>query len=78
MAEHPLIEAFGAVLRSTRLEAHLSQEELAARANLDRTFVSMVERGTRKATLQTAKQLADALDIPLAVLIARAEQRLKS
>lgn len=76
MPEYPFIAAFGVALRAARRAARLSQEELAARANLDRTFVSMIERGTRKSTLQSAKQLADALGTPLAVLVAQAESTL--
>lgn len=57
-----------------RVEQGLSQEGLAERAELDRTFISMVERGVRKPTLETARRLASALGVPLAKLVALAER----
>jgi transcriptional regulator with XRE-family HTH domain len=42
------IEAcFGRHLRKIREEKRLSQEELAFRSNLDRTYISLLERGKR-------------------------------
>jgi len=66
---------FGEVVREVRTRRGLSQEKLAELANLDRTFVSMIERGKRRPTLETAKRLAGALNIPLSAMIASAERR---
>lgn len=44
-------EAFGYVLRAVSTAQGLSQEELAFKANLDRTFISMLERGQRQPSL---------------------------
>jgi transcriptional regulator with XRE-family HTH domain len=44
-------KAFGAVLKSTRTNAGISQEKLAELANIDRTYPSMLERGIRQPTL---------------------------
>ncbi len=54
---------FGVVLRSLRTKAELSQEELALESDLDRSFISLLERGLRQPTLKTIFQLVDALDV---------------
>lgn len=54
---------FGARVRSLRLEAGISQEELAARAALHRTYVGSVERGERNISLANIHALADALGV---------------
>lgn len=65
---------FGVEVRRLRLERGLSQEALAAIAGLDRTFISMVERGVRKPTLDSAKRMADALKLPLSEMIRLVEK----
>ncbi len=44
-------EAFGKVLKNTRKEIGLSQEQLALQSGLDRTFISLLERGKRQPSL---------------------------
>lgn len=56
-------EAFGIVLRDLRQARSLSQEALAQESELDRTFISLLERGLRQPSLTTILQLAK----PLAV-----------
>jgi len=51
-------QAFGEVLRKIRLEKSLSQEELAHLCELDRTYISLMERGKRKPTINTIFALA--------------------
>ena len=65
---------FGVEVRRLRLERGLSQEALAAMAGLDRTFISMVERGVRKPTLDSAKSIAEALTLPLSEMIRSVEK----
>jgi len=55
--------AFGAVLKELRREAELSQDALAEKADLDRTFVSFLERGERQPSLLTIISLAGALGV---------------
>lgn len=62
-------QRFGRAVRRVRLSSGLSQEELAAKAGLDRTYISGVERGVRNATLQTAERIAQALGRPLHQLL---------
>jgi len=64
-----LSQAFGIAVRKARLRKGFSQERLAERASLHPTYVGMIERGVRNATLDVAAKLADALDIPLPKLI---------
>lgn len=52
---------FGRNLKKLRASAGLSQEELAARAGLHRTYVSSVERGNRNVSLENIFALAAAL-----------------
>ncbi len=66
---------FGRVLREARCAQGLSQEKLAELSDLDRTFISMIERGKRKPTLDTAHRLANALGTKLSTLITLAERR---
>jgi len=54
---------FGMALRSWRTRRGISQHELARRANLQRSYISDVERGERNTSLQSIKKLADALNI---------------
>lgn len=49
---------FGERLREARTGKGVSQERLAEMAELHRTFVSLIERGERNATLQTIEKLA--------------------
>jgi len=64
-------QAFGQVLREARTKAALSQERLALDAGIDRTFVSMLERGKRQPTLETLFRLASVLGVSPATLVAR-------
>lgn len=63
MARTTLHEAFGARVRARRLELGLSQEDLAARAGLHRTYVGSLERGERNVSLTNLVALADAMDV---------------
>lgn len=45
--------AFGAVLRAARTRSGLSQEALGLACDIDRTYVSLLERGERQPTLST-------------------------
>ena len=68
---------FGQVLREQRLSRELSQEGLALAADVDRTFVSQMERGIRQPTITTLIKLAGALGIQPSTLIVRMEKLLR-
>lgn len=72
-----LSRAFGMVLRERRLSAGLSQEKLALEAEVDRTFVSLLERGGRQPTLTTLWRLAAALGVAPSELIGAVEKMRK-
>ena len=65
---------FGAVLQRHRLSQHISQEELAFQAGVDRTFVSRLERGVRQPTITTLIGIGQALGVPAADLLRETEK----
>jgi len=69
-------EAFGKVLKDVRLEKSMSQEELAYLSGLDRTFISMLERGKRQPSLTTLFDLSSALEVQPNQLINQIEKLL--
>ena len=69
-----LAKYFGAAVRQHRTLVRLSQEDLAERASLDRTYVSGIERGQRNPSLRILQQVADALGADLDVLFATARE----
>lgn len=64
---------FGAAVRLRRNHLGISQEELAGRAGLHRTYISDVERGARNVSLESIHRLADALTVPASTLFADPE-----
>ena len=64
-------------MREQRISKELSQEELALAADVDRTFVSQMERGIRQPTITTLMKLAGALGIQPSTLIVRMEKLLR-
>jgi transcriptional regulator with XRE-family HTH domain len=56
-------------LRRYRNKAGISQEELADRANIDRTYVSGIERGVRNPTVRIVARLAAELGATVAELL---------
>lgn len=72
----PAIEkVFGEVLREFRLTKQFTQSELAEKSSLDRTFISLLERGARQPTISTLFKLATALDISTVSIIQEVERR---
>ena len=70
-----LCKAFGAAVRARREELELSQEELGFRSQLDRTYISGIERGTRNPTLKVIGRLAKALGTRASRLLVATEDR---
>lgn len=68
-----LRQRFGQVVRVTREDRGWSQEQLAGRADLNRSYLGEIERGTVMPSIETAAKLAAALGISLSSLIARFE-----
>jgi transcriptional regulator with XRE-family HTH domain len=59
------LRQFGKRIRQYRLARGLSQEELAEKANLHRTYIGAVERGERNASLKSILRIAKALEVSL-------------
>jgi len=60
-----ILKKFGARIRKIRKEKGISQEELAHRANLHRTYIGMIERAERNITLINIEKIAKALNIEI-------------
>jgi len=69
---------FAAVLRKKREALGMTQELLARRSELDRTYISMLERGLRKPSLQTVFSLAESMGIEATELIREVENDWKN
>lgn len=69
--------AISQVIAQLRRDAKISQEELAHRAGIHRTYVSQIERGLKSPTLQILIQIANALDTSASQIIKDVETRLK-
>lgn len=61
---------FGLRLRQIREKKGLSQEAFADLCDLDRTYVSGIERGKRNPSLRNLAKIASALQMPLSQLFA--------
>lgn len=64
----PALKKFGESVRAYRVAQDLSQEQLAERADLDRTYISGVERGVRNLSLASIVRIAKALKTSVAKL----------
>lgn len=58
-----ILRQFGERVRARRVQLCLSQEELAERSGLHRTYVGSVERGERNIALENIARLAIALEL---------------
>jgi len=68
--------AFGLVLREARKSAGLTQEQLALTAEIERNYVSLIERGINQPTIKMLFKLAGPLGIPPHVLVEMTERKL--
>ena len=64
-----LLNKFGAKVRGERLKRGLSQEKLAAKADVHRTYIGMIERGEKNITLTNIKKVAEALELGIYQLL---------
>ena len=62
----------GEAIKEGRSALGISQEELAKRSGLHRTYVSDLERGTRNPTVGSVQKIAKALQVPVAKLFREA------
>lgn len=70
--------SFGKVLRSVRKTVGMTQEQLALTAEVERNFVSLIERGINQPTIRILFRLATALGVPASEIIRLVEVELTS
>lgn len=68
MVDTFLLRQFGAQIRALRLKKNFSQEELAYKTGLHRTYIGMIERGERNITLSNIALFASVFDLSLSQL----------
>jgi transcriptional regulator with XRE-family HTH domain len=71
-----LEKIFGQVLKSIREENGITQETLALNSELDRTYISLLERGLRTPTIATLFKMAPSLKKTPSEIIHLVEQKL--
>ncbi len=67
-------ERFGFALKTRREELGLTQEDLAGRAGIHRTYLSDIERGSRNVCLVNIERIAAALELPPSQLFRMVER----
>lgn len=63
------LEKFGDKVREERLKKGLSQEDLASKAGVHRTYIGMIERAEKNITLSNIEKIAKALELPITGLL---------
>lgn len=63
--ESKTLKKFGDRVREERRKRNLSQEQLAGKAGVHRTYIGMIERAEKNITLENIQKIASALDIKL-------------
>lgn len=68
-----LQKKFGRVIQELRVNKNFSQEKLALEANIDRTYISDIEKGERNISLEIIQKLAKTLQISITELFKKVE-----
>ena len=69
-----VLERFGYAVKLRREELGMTQEDLAEKAGIHRTYLSDVERGTRNLSLVNIERLAEALVMSMSELLEAVER----
>ena len=64
-----ILQKFGARVQKVRKSLSISQEELAAKLSMHRTYIGMIERGERNPTIRTLYKIAKALKVNASELL---------
>lgn len=64
-SKEKILVTFGERVRKFRKKKGLSQEQLAFKAGLHRTYIGMIERAEKNITLLNIEKIANALDVSL-------------
>jgi transcriptional regulator with XRE-family HTH domain len=68
-SKHQILNLFGENVRKYRRLLNISQEELAHRADLHRTYIGMIERAEKNITLVNIEKIANALEVNIEDLL---------
>ena len=69
ISKHDILNLFGENVRKYRRRLNISQEELANRADLHRTYIGMIERAEKNITLVNMQKIANALKVNIEDLL---------
>ena len=69
ISKHNILNTFGENVKRYRRKLDISQEELAHRADLHRTYIGMIERAEKNITLVNMERIADALKVKITDLL---------
>lgn len=72
-AHAPVLVSLGETIRSLRKARGISQEELAHRSQVDRAYMSSIERGTQNPGVMTIIRIAEGMGISVAEIFAAAK-----
>ena len=75
--ENDLFKPFGRTVRFLRLKTGLSQDDLAAKAGIDRSYLGAVERGEHNVSLKNILKIASALAVHPSKLFAKEEDNVR-
>jgi transcriptional regulator with XRE-family HTH domain len=64
-----ILVKFGEKVRQERLKKNLSQEELAYKAGVHRTYIGMIERAEKNITLENIEKISNGLNVNIKDLI---------
>jgi len=67
ISDSDILKKFGIKVRDLRKQRNLSQEELADKAGLHRTYIGMIERAEKNITLINIEKIANALEVSIKV-----------
>lgn len=77
-AGNPALVSLGAAIRAERQAQGLSQEALADKANIDRSYMGGVERGEHNIAIMNLLKIADALGVKASELLDKAEKLIQA
>lgn len=66
---NPALVKLGAAIRASRLDKQLSQEALADKANIDRSYIGGIERGEHNVAFMNLLKITDALEMKLSEVL---------
>lgn len=65
----PALQLLGVTIREYRLQRGLTQQELAIKIGLSRTYINQIEQGQRNVSIRAILHIAAALDTPISLLL---------